>query len=184
MSEHFELFDKSGYCPHCQSKLEPETHDYYDYSDMHHEGWRTDYTGYYYCPYCDARYRQEQEKKQKEIEQKQYEEKVSKYENEYKDYLEIRELDDIYSLNLTMKEVESLRRLINQNDRFKELNLHHAFKELDHIYLSEHHDEPVTHPQRKCINIIENNTCHKFYGSTLLSAREFISKYIDESKRE
>ena len=50
-----------------------------------------------------------------QITQKQYEEKVSKYDNEYKYYLEIRELDNLYTLKLTMKEVEALRHLINQN---------------------------------------------------------------------
>lgn len=180
--EYVKLYNHSGYCPHCKSKLEPQMHSYYDNRDMHHEGWVSEPTGYWYCPYCEEQRKIDVEKKQKEIEQKQYEEKVSKYENEYKDYLEIRELDSLYTLNLTMKEVEAVRRLINQNDRFKELNLHHIFKELNHIYLSEHHDEPVTHPQRKCINIIENNTCHKFYGNTLSSAKLFISKYIEESK--
>lgn len=190
MREHFELFDKSGYCPYCASKLEPETYDYYDDGNMHHEGWYKGYTGKYYCPYCDTKYKEQLEKEKEQLEkekkqkaQKQYEEKVSKYDNEYKYYLEIRELDNLYTLKLTMKEVEALRHLINQNDRFKELDLHHAFKELNHIYLNCDYENKVTPAQRKCIDLIEKNTKHKFYGKTLSSARLFISKYIEESKR-
>lgn len=32
------------------------------------------------------------------------------------------------------------------------------------------------------IKLIEKNTNHKFYGRTKESAREFISKYIEESQ--
>ena len=86
MRKHFELFDKSGYCPYCASKLEPETYDYYYDGNMHHEGWYTGYTGKYYCPYCDTKYKEQLEKEKEQLEkekkqkaQKQYEEKVSKY---------------------------------------------------------------------------------------------------------
>ena len=85
--------------------------------------------------------------------------------------------------NLELTAIEDFEEKGKTDDRFKELDLHHAFKELNHIYLNCDYENKVTPAQRKCIDLIEKNTKHKFYGKTLSSARLFISKYIEESKR-
>lgn len=184
MSEHFEIYNKAGWCPHCGRELTAEEGSVWrGYRDIHHSEKIIHYTGRYYCIDCDEKYREQLKREQKEKEQKEFDENVKQYNKEYEDYLEIREQDNLYTLNLTIKEVQALRLLINQNDTFKELDLHHAFKELDHIYLYCDYKNNVTPAQRKCIDLIEKKTKHKFYGKTLLSARLFISKYIEESKR-
>ena len=95
--------------------------------------------------------------------------------------MDIRKQDKLFTIELTFEEINSLRKAINSQDRFKNYDIHNAFNVLNRVYLDGIEDT-VTQKQRNCIKLIEKNTNHKFYGRTKESAREFISKYIEESQ--
>lgn len=163
-------------CPVCGETMYEETKKVHD--DRISTG--GDYfvgTWKYYCPHCEEVARQ----KRKEQAQKRYEEKCKKYDYEYQDYLKIREYDDVYNIELTMQEIQALRKLVNTQDRFKDYDIHHAYNVLTSTWVNSN-DNTVTLKQHNCIKLIEKNTNHKFYGKTLESARKFISMYIEESQ--
>lgn len=161
-------------CPVCGETMYEKTTKFYDY-------WTrittVNHTGEYYCPHCEEVTKQ----RAKEQAQKRYEEKCKKYDNEYQEYLDIRKQDKLFTIELTFEEINSLRKAINSQDRFKNYDIHNAFNVLNRVYLDGIEDT-VTQKQRNCIKLIEKNTKHKFYGRTKESAREFISKYIEESQ--
>lgn len=169
-------FFKIKRCPVCGDELIEETKEFYDYWTGITDEWGT---GKYYCPNC----KKIEKKKLEEQAQKRYEQECKKYDLEYQEYLKIRQHDNIYDIKLTMKEIEALRKLVNTNDRFKDYDIHHAYETLTQTYLNSK-GNTVTPKQNNVIKLIEKNTTHKFYGKTLESAREFISKYISESKKE
>ena len=113
-------------CPVCGETMYEKTTKFYDY-------WtgitRVNHTGEYYCPHC----RDVAEQKAKEQAQKRYEEKCKKYDNEYQEYLDIRKQDKLFTIELTFEEINSLRKAINSQDRFKNYDIHNAFNVLNRV---------------------------------------------------
>lgn len=165
-------------CPICGETMYEETKIIHDYSISTGKDYTVG-TGEFYCPHC----RDVAKQKAKEEAQKRFEDKCKTYDKGYQEYLDIREQDNVYTLQLTTNEIQALRMLVDRNENFQNYDLYNAYEILTKVYLKNGYRNTITQKQRNCINLIEKNTKHKFYGRTLESARKFISKYIDESRK-
>lgn len=161
-------------CPVCGETMYEETTKFYDY-------WTgittVNPTGEYHCPHCE----EVAEKYAKEQAQKRYEEKCRIYDREYQEYLDIRQYDTLFTIQLTFEELQALKGLRGKQNRFNKFTVRCAYDRIDSATSCDWRNT-VTEKQRNCIKLIEKNTKHKFYGRTKESAREFISKYIEESQ--
>ena len=166
---------KTKTCPICGGTMYEETKMVHDYSISTGKDYAIG-TGKFYCPHCE----EVAEQKAKEREQKEYEEKCKKYDKEYQEYLDIRQYDQLFNVQLTCDELHALRSLRGKQNRCSEFTIRSAYNEIDTATLIEW-ENTVTQKQRNCIKLIEKNTNHKFYGRTKESAKEFILKYIEES---
>lgn len=163
-------------CPVCGETMYEETKKVHD--DRISTG--GDYfvgPGKFYCPHCA----EVAEKRAKEQAQKRYEEKCRIYDREYQEYLDIRQYDTLFTIQLTFEELQALKSLRGKQNRFNKFTVRCAYDRIDSV-TSRDWRNTITQKQRNCIKLIEKNTNHKFYGRTKESAREFISKYIEESQ--
>ena len=175
-SDKYEPMTKT--CPICGETMYEETIIVHDTRISSGKDY-TEGTGEFYCPHC----RDVAEQKAKEQAQKRFEDKCKIYDKGYQEYLDIRKQDNVYTLRLTTNEIQALRMLVDRNKNFQNYDLYNAYEILTKTYLKYGYKNTITQKQRNCIDLIEKNTKHKFYGRTLESAREFISKYISESKK-
>ena len=163
-------------CPVCGEIMYEKTKTVHD-DRISSGGYYTVGIGIFYCLHCE----EVAERERKEREQKEYEEKCKRYDKEYQEYLDIRQYDQLFTVQLTCDELQALQRLRGKQNRFNKFTIRSAYDKID-TATSIDWENTVTQKQKNCIKLIEKNTNHKFYGRTKESAREFISKYIEESQ--